>query len=127
MIEGIRATGLYLLEVLKSEKVVPEQSAQDIFSPRQFLKHVGRRKWNVQKKSGAGGTAGLAQVMAHQHQVVIVRPDEVLAIHAVSRGLREFAVDALIDLPIFGIEVASRWHVMEEWPNNLVGEPSVKL
>ena len=91
---------------LKPKEMVTEHASQNAFSPRQFLKDIGTGKRNVQKKSARVGAADLTQVTPHQHQVIVVCPDKVFAIRTLSRGLRKFSIDALIDLPIFGIEVA---------------------
>src|SRR5205085_5225586 len=40
---------------LEAEQVILEQRAQHGLAPRQLLKHVRRRKWNVQEKSNTGG------------------------------------------------------------------------
>ena len=45
---------------LKSEKVVTQQAAEDIFAPWQFFKNIRSWKWNVKEKPGRGSAAGFA-------------------------------------------------------------------
>ncbi len=81
----------------------------------------------MKKKSCRGGAAGLAQVMPHQHQVIVVGPDKVLGVGVLRRRLGKFAVDSLIDLPIFGVEVATRRHLVEQGPNDFVGKTRIEF
>ena len=45
--------------------------------------------------------------MCGKHQVIVMHPDEIIFFRGTGDGSGEFAIDALVGLPIIGIEVAA--------------------
>src|SRR5438445_510486 len=93
----------------------------------QLLENVRRWKGNMEKETNPGSAARFSQISPHQHQVIVVGPDEVLGGGCFHRRLCELAVYALIKLPIFRVEVAARWHVVKQRPDDLIGEAGIEL
>src|SRR5258707_3034262 len=112
---------------LKSQQVILQQSTQYGFPPRQFFANIWCRKWNVQEKADARSAASFPEITAHQHEVIVMRPDEVFRVCVLHCDLREFAVYALVELPEFRIEIATRGHVVKQRPDNFIGEAGIKL
>src|SRR5207244_10074096 len=65
--------------------------------------------------------AALAQCLARVHEVIIVHPDEVLALRAVSDGIGITVIHCFVGFPKRRLEAAEILQVMKQRPDYLVG------
>src|SRR5215470_3655350 len=59
--------------------------------------------------------------------MVVVHPDEVVSLRAVSYGVGITLVYCLVSLPVCGLEVAKILQIVEQRPDHLVGITVIKL
>ena len=112
---------------LEADNLEIEQTAQNGFAPGQFFEHIRGWKRDVKEKSVTRFHSGFTHVARGQHQVIVVHPDEILRLGNLFNCLGVLAVHALVGIPVLGIEVAARRHVMKKRPNNFVSETGVEL
>ena len=72
------------------------------------------------------GHAPRAQDGGDAHQVVVVHPDEIVGPAGGEDRVREALVDGLVGGPVGGREMAHRNQIVEERPDDLVGEPGIE-
>src|SRR5579862_221054 len=98
---------------LKTDHVKIQQAFQYRVSPWQLFENIRRRKWDMQKEPGIGLLSKLPQITAHQHQVIIVHPNEIVTPGCLRDGSRKLAIYFLVHLPVIRIEVAPRRHIVK--------------
>ena len=81
----------------------------------------------MQEKSHAGAHSRFPQGRRRQHEVVVVDPDKVVFLRGFRDHLGELAIHLLIGLPVLGIEIATRRHVVKQRPDDFIGEAGIKL
>ena len=72
----------------------------------QLGEDVVGRKWDVQEERQRRAYAALAQRLSNIHQVIIVHPDEIVALAVLRDGLGVTLIDRLVSLPKGRLEVA---------------------
>src|SRR5579885_3073623 len=112
---------------LKPDHVIVQQCIKNRLTPRQLLENVRRWEWDMQEESDLALTRHLPQVLGDQHQMIVMHPYEVFAVRGMPGSRSKLPIHSFVDFPVIGIEVAPRWHVVKQRPNDLVGEAPVEL
>src|SRR6266576_6856312 len=77
---------------LKTNQVELEQGFQNALPPGQLFKNIGRRKWDVQEEPHPSTRSCLSQISRHDHEVIIVHPNEIFIRGSLEGGLGKFAI-----------------------------------
>ncbi len=102
-----------------------EQSVDDLLAPRQASPDLGRRKRHVQEEGDAGiGLVG-AQHPRHEHQVVVVHPQQRVLVGELVRPVGEPLVDGAVDGPVAVVERVVLDQPVQQRPQRPVREAVV--
>ena len=112
---------------LKADDVVLKQRMQQRHAPGQLHEKVERGKRDVQEEADAPFHAQRAQVGADVHQMIVVHPDEVGVRSMLGDPRGILGIDFPIAAPINRIEVAQRLQIVEQRPDDAVGEAEVEV
>lgn len=111
---------------LQTDQIALQQALQQCRSPRELQEDVERRKGAVQEKPDSRLHAELSQIGGHVHEMVIVDPDEIFRGRGLTDRLGKPPVDLAIALPVLRVEIAERLQIVEQGPEDLIGESSVE-
>src|SRR5437763_16859631 len=81
----------------------------------------------MQEETQPRANALFSHIASREHQMIIMDPDKIIFSGRARRRGREFLIDALVCLPVIGIEVAARRHVVEKGPDDLISETGIEL
>src|SRR5262249_16103759 len=112
---------------LEAGEVEFDEASKDVKAPGQLDEHVQRRKWNVKEEGDSRTNSERPQLPGHRHQVIVVHPDEIVYARMSGRGRREHAIDRFVGQPVTRFEAAKRRLVVEQGPDDLVGESVVEV
>ncbi len=90
---------------LHANEPVGQQRSEHCLTLGQLHEDVRCGERDMQEEGEVGGTARLARVSGHVHQLIVVDPDEVLRAGVGRQGLSEPLVDLDVRRPILGVEV----------------------
>ena len=95
--------------------------------PGQLLENIRRGKRNVHEEGECAFRPLVPDQPAHVHQLIVLDPDHVAGLRSLKRDSCEALIDPLVKLPVTRREVTARLKIVEEWPQNFVGEAFVKV
>ena len=81
----------------------------------------------MQEEPEPGAASHRARLEGDVHQMIIVHPDEIVVAGFGNHRRRELAVDLLIRVPVARIEAAERLQVVEQRPDDFVGEALIEV
>ena len=110
---------------LKADEVEGAEAAGEALVLRQRGEDLGRRERDVQEEAHAPLPAGGAQLGAHQQEVVVVHPDDVVGAGELRQQPGEAAVDRLVGGELGLVEVREVDAVVEDRPERAVGVAEV--
>ena len=110
---------------LEADQVVLQERAQHLRPPRQLQEDVQGRERDVQEEAHQLRGSQRPELPAHEHQVVVVHPQEVLRARAPHGDRGEAPVDLLVGLPRLGVVDRAGGQIVKERPEGPVGEPLV--
>ena len=93
--------------VWKPIEVGAEQALEELVAPRQDAEHLRGRERDVQEEADARLGQALAQHRRHEHELVVVHPDQVAGLILRDDGIGEPLVHAAVDVPV--AEVSGIW------------------
>src|SRR5690606_12976878 len=90
---------------LKADQVAVAEALHQLPMIGQGREDLRRRQGGVEEKADRVVQAALAQFLRHQHQVVVVDPDQVVAAHVTSQAIRKELIYLLISLEVAAVVV----------------------
>jgi hypothetical protein len=101
---------------LESDQIVGQQGGEHRISLWELHEDVGRWERDVQEESQIRAATGLANMVGHIHQLIVVDPDEIVGATVRGQSLGELAVHLRVGVPVLGIEFAAGLQVVEQRP-----------
>ncbi len=81
----------------------------------------------MEEEAGVAPGPEALEFPAYQDQVVVLDPHVIALVRVLDDGARELSVHLLVERPVGGVEDAVREEVVEQGPEDLVGEAEVVL
>ena len=106
---------------LEADEVEGAEAARQPLVLRERGEDLGRRKRGVQEEAHAPLPAGLAHLLPHEQEVVVVHPDGVVLAGELGEQAREAAVDLLVGGELGLVEMREVDAVVEDRPEGAVG------
>ena len=103
----------------------PEHALQQLAPPWQEPEDLGRGKRHVEEEADRRVGQPPPHQVRHQGQLVVVDPDQIARTVLVDDGVGEPPVDALVGLPALGLERQLIELVVEQRPQDSIGESVV--
>ena len=110
---------------LEADEVEGAEAAGEALVLRQRGEDLGRRERDVQEEAHAPVPARGAQLLAHQQEVVVVHPDDVVGAGELRQQPGEAAVDRLVGGELGLVEMREVDAVVEDRPERAVGVAEV--
>lgn len=111
---------------LEAQEVEPAEGPHQIRRLGKTGQDIGARKGGVEKETRPALEAQGPEFAAHQHEVVVVNPDEVVLLHGAGHNPGEPAVHPAVVLPVLRAGFAPVRESVEQGPEGPVGEPVVE-
>jgi hypothetical protein len=86
-----------------------------------------RRERDMEKEADPGGLVPVADEFGDVDELVVLNPDEVPLPAVAEDAVGELLVDLQVGVPERGVEIALSQQVVEEGPEDAVGEPLVEI
>ena len=116
---------MQVVEGLEAHHVGAQQAAQQGLAAGQHAEEFGRREGGVQEEADAGLGKALAQHFGQQEEVVIVHPDQLVAVHLLGYRVAEQAVDFDVGFPLVVVVNDVRLEEVAQRPQGAVAETVV--
>jgi hypothetical protein len=110
---------------VKTDEVGAQKAAEQLVSLRQRAEQFLGGKWDVQEEPDPGVGQALAQQAWQEEQVIVMHPDEVARLIVLRHDIGETLVHLGVRLPVPDMERHLIQQIVEEGPENAVGEPLV--
>jgi hypothetical protein len=114
-------------ERVEADEVRPEDPLEHLLAPRQDPQDLRRRKRDVEEKPDGGGGQARSDHSRHEHELVVVDPDEVARLPHARDEVGKLLVDCAVHVPLLRVRGNAVEQVVEEGPEHRVGEAVVVL
>ena len=111
---------------LEGQESVVQQGLHHLSAPGELQEDVRGGEGDVEEEGALVSSGGLLQRRRQGDQVVVVDPEEVLLPGMPLHHPGELAVHLQVGPPVLRLEAAAGLEVVEEGPDDLVGEPLVE-
>ena len=110
---------------MEANEIGTQQSPKQAVTLRQGAEELLGGKWDVEEEADAGIRQPLAQKARKQEQLVVVHPDEVTRLVLLRHDVGESLVHLDVRFPVADVERHLIEQIVEEGPEDPVGEPLV--
>ncbi len=92
---------------VEPDEVGREHAAKEVLVPGEQAEHVVGREGDVEEEGHGGRHVHLAEERGHQHQVVVLHPDQIVGSDALGDRLGETLVHRSIGVPVASVEAGA--------------------
>jgi hypothetical protein len=107
---------------VKAHEIGPEHAFEELIAPGQGAKSLGRRERDVQKEANSSFWDQLTQQLRHEHELIVMHPDNVAFAIVFGSYLGKFLINVLVSLPAFDHERKLLDQAVKRGPDRAVGK-----
>ena len=111
---------------MKTDVIALQQTADNLFSPGQDVKHIGRGEVSVVEKGNDEVWPEFSQIRWHHPQIIIMEPNRSASGSLLRHALGKFTIHITKNQPVIFSKSGALPKVMKRWPEGFFREALIK-